>query len=196
MKKSNIIGGIVLAGLLAGCTSTRIDTWSDPAFDGRPVGRVMVIGLLDDASVARQYEDHFVEQLRDEGCLADPSYEHMSPTNAITEEALVDLLDKEEFESVIVTRVVSEQDHTQFVPTGSLPEYYDSYYGYYSHGLESSGYVDQFQEYVLETSLYDVESRKLVWTGQQSVYDIKSDESNIEDAVHAVIKDLAHMRCL
>ena len=51
-------------------------------------------------------------------------------------------------------------------------------------------YVDNIMEYILEANLYDVKSRKLVWTGQKSVYDTKSEKSNIKEVVAAIIKDL------
>ena len=45
-------------------------------------------------------------------------------------------------------------------------------------------------EFELETNLYDVKSKKLVWTGRKIIYDDRSDLTNLKNVIKAIIKDL------
>ena len=181
-------GLIMLAGL-TGCFTTKITSWSDPAFENRPIGKTMVLGISETGSTSQRYEGYFVEKLQEQGIDGTSCYSLLQPTDVITEEQLVQYLQEHNYDSILVTRLLDERDHTQVSTTGSYPSHYGDYYGYYSYGMTQT-YVDNIMEYILETNLYDVKSRKLVWTGQKSVYDTNSEKSNIKEVVGVIIKDL------
>jgi hypothetical protein len=181
--------GLIVATGLTACTMTRMTSWSDPAFKNRPIGKTMVLGIPEEGSTSQRYEGYFVEKLQEQGVDGTSCYSLLQPTEIITEEELVQYLQQHGYDSILVTRIVGERDHAQVASGGSYPSYYGDYYGFYSHTMTHT-YVDNIMEYILETNLYDVESRKLVWTGQKSVYDIQSENSNIKDVVAAIIRDL------
>ena len=181
-------GLLVTVGLTA-CTTSKLTSWSDPAFENRPIGKTMVLGIPEEGSTSQRYEGYFVEKLLEQGIDGTSCHTLMKPTDVISEEQLVQYLQKYGYDSILVTRLMDERDHTQVSSMGSYPSHYGDYYGFYSYGM-SQTYVDNIMEYILETNLYDVKSRKLVWTGQKSVYDTKSEKSNIKEVVAVIIKDL------
>ena len=181
--------GLLITFGLTACTTSKLTSWSDPAFEGRPIGKTMVLGIPEEGSTSQRFEGYFVEKLLEQGIDGTSCHTLLKPTDVIEEEQLVQYLKEHSYDSILVTRMMDQRDHTQRSSMGSYPGDYGGYYGYYTHGM-SQTYVDNIMEYILETSLYDVKSRKLVWTGQKSVYDTQSEKSNIKEVVGVILKDL------
>ena len=179
--------------LLASCNTGKIHSWADPAFEGRAIGKTMVLGIAESDSLSRQYEVLFVERLVELGVEAASLHALVQKTDPVSEEALVAVLQEQKYDSILVTRLLSETERQQVVTTGYYPNYYGNYYGYYSYGYSlgyNTAYVQSFMEFELETNLYDVKSKKLVWTGRKIVYDDRSDLTNLKKVIKGVVKDL------
>jgi len=187
---------IVLAAcscLIAACTSIKMDSWTDPEFEGRNIGKTVIIAVDVSDSVRRRYEDHFVSQLAAAGLAATASYSVLPKEEKLTKEEVDQVVQELKADSVIVTRVVGEKDKIRYEQPVRYPSHYGSFYGMYdwsytyTHG---PGYVSNYLETYLETNLYDAETRKLIWSGQKSVTDDRSEKKNIASIVKAVISDL------
>ncbi len=179
--------------LLASCNTVKVRSWADPEFAGRPIGKTMVLGVADSDSVSRQYEAHFVGHLAELGIKADSLHALLQKTDPVSEEALVAALQEHNYDSILVTRKLSETERQQVVTTGYYPDHYNNYYGYYSYGYAlsyNSATIQSFLEFELETNLYDVKTKKLVWTGRTIVYDDRSDQTNMKGIIKGVVKDL------
>ena len=191
MKKICI--SILTVCLLASCNTVKVRSWADPAFAGRSIGKTMVLGVAESDSASRQYEAHFAEQLATLGVDAHSLHTLVQKTDPVSEEVLVAALQKHHYDSILVTRKLSETERQQVVTMGYYPNYYGNYYGYYSYGYGltyNSAYVQSFMEFELETNLYDVKTKKLVWTGRTIVYDDRSDQTNMKSIIKGVLKDL------
>jgi hypothetical protein len=73
------------------------------------------------------------------------------------------------------------------------PSYYGDYYGYYTHAFalsHASTQVYNYREFEIETNLYDVKSRQLIWSGRQRITDERSDDSNLQGLVDGLLSDL------
>ncbi len=189
--KTGIMLAILLLTGLTGCNSVRLESSSDPAFADRAIGKTMILGVSDRLCECRKYEEYFVDVLKNIGVDAVSCHALLQSTNDVDEAVLVDALVTNGFKSIIVTRLVAEQDRSQFVHMPGAPDYYDDFYGFYSAGTSHElGYVQHVQEFSLESNLYDVQSRRLIWSGHKSVYDTHSEMSNIKGVVKAIVKDL------
>jgi len=195
---------LILAGMgvmaLVGCSTVKMESWSDPAISERPIGKVMVVGIAQSETTCRMFENHFVEQLQNLGITAVSGHALIQPSGRITEAQIEEALASGGFDSILITRLAGEQSHSQYVQAGYesvLPSYYDDYHGYYAYSvINPVGYVDTYTEYQLETNLFDVKSGKMVWGGIKSVYDSSSKTSNIKTVVTAVIRNLERKKLL
>ena len=197
MKK--IVLSVLTVCLLASCNTVKVRSWTDPEFAGRSAGKTMVLGVAESDSISRQYEAFFVEYLAELGVKADSLHALLQKTDPVSEEALVAALRKHNYDSILVTRQLSETERQQVVTTGYYPSHYGNYYGYYSHAYSLSyntAYVQSFMEFELETNLYDVKTKKLVWTGRTIVYDDRSDQTNMKGIIKGVVKDLGKQNLL
>ena len=195
MKPKPIAALSLVAGLslLTACNMVKVHSWTDPEFMGRPLGKTMVLSIGESDSRNRQYEALFVERLAEAGTEAASLQAVLQHTRKLTEAELVALLEENNCDSIIVTRPISETERQQVVDTDYRPHYYGDYWRFYNHAWASSYstvYIQTFVEWELESNLYDVKSRKLVWTGRKVVYDDRTEKSNMKAIIRAVIKDL------
>jgi hypothetical protein len=193
MKPLPLFVYTLLALGLSSCTSTRVNSWMDPAFEGRKAGKTMVLGVAESDSLSRQYEAFFVERLTELGTEAQSAHARLQFKERISEAELVRQLQDHGFASIIVTRLLSETERQQVVQTGIYPSHYGNYWGYYSHAYSrnyNTAHIQSYMEVELETNLYDVKTRKLVWSGRTVVYNDRSDLSNMKNIIKGVIKDL------
>ena len=183
---------ILTACLLASCNTVKVHSWMDPAFEGRTIGKTMALGVAESDSISRQYEALFVERLSELGVEAESLHALIQKTDPVSEEALVAALQEHNYDSILVTRKLSETERQQVVTSGHYPSHFRNYYGYYSHAysLSYDTATMSFLEFELETNLYDVKTQKLVWTGRTIVYDDRSDLTNMKGIIKGVIKDL------
>ena len=185
---------ILTACLLASCNTVKVHSWMDPQFEGRKIGKTMVLGVAESDSISRQYEALFVERLTELGVDTQSLHALIQKTDPVSEEALMTALKEHNYDSILVTRKLSETERQQVVTTGYYPSHYGNYYGYYSHAYSLSyntATVQSFLEFELETNLYDVKTEKLVWTGRKIVYDDRSDLTNMKGIIKGVVKDLS-----
>jgi hypothetical protein len=181
--------------LLSSCKmmSPRQESWSNPAFEGRTLGKTMVLATAESVVRSRQYEAIFVDRLLpyvEAGSL----HASQDVTGKIEKDSLEGLLKSNGVKTIIVTSVLDEKSRDELVSIGYNATPYDNgYWGYYSFGYALSANtatVSSYIEYVLETNIYDVETKQLVWSGRKSIFDDRSDISNMELIIKTVIRDI------
>ena len=188
-----LAAALALAAVTTACTSVKVASWSDPEFAGRPVGKTLVIGVGRSESIRRRYEEMFVTSLTAIGVEAIASADTMPGEDLIAESRMRKHIDASGATSVIVTRTLGEKDKVNYSPPVVYPSHYGSYYGFYSASFgyaTSPGYAFNYTETMLETTLYDTASGKLVWAGTKTITDDRSDKKNMTRVIEAVIDDL------
>jgi len=163
MKCTTIIAcSLVL--LLAGCEpSTKITkTWMDPSLTpetAQAYKKVLVIAGFRDQSTRRIAEDKIVAAFKNVKGVQ--SYTYLQPIDTIRG-VVEDRLEKDGFDGVVAMHLADVDKSLSYVPG-------TTYYGWYGYGWGGSpGYYQQDKTYYVETSLYSLESKKLVWSGTTS----------------------------
>ncbi len=180
---------LLAASLLTSCATAKVDSWTDPAFSGRAIGETMVLAVSEADATRHQFEDLFVRNLSGIGVNAVASHTLMPADRPLTETEIDQALKRVPAGSVIVTKITDKKKQVEVVPPVTYHDPFDYYSFSYSH-MNSPGYTRNYTEVYLEMNLYDVATRKLVWTGQTKVTDYKSSEKNMELVVEGIIKDL------
>ena len=194
MKKilSALLFGGLVSFLFTSCTSLTEESWTNPDFMERKLGKTMVAGIGDSKGLITQYEAMFVNGLTTYGISAHSMHAEFPQIDPNEKEEIVALLQTNQFDSILVTRLLSADDRQQqgvgtFVHTlddnswGNVQVYVFT---------PNTSYVQNLMEYVLETNLYDVHSKQLIWAGRKSVFDDSSDLENMKKVIHNVMKEL------
>ena len=172
---------------LCACSSVRVQSQVDPLFVNHTIGRTVVMGSLGNVDMNQSYEDEFVSQLTQKKGDAVAAYPVLPPAGQQSKEDLATALENLNADSILILRILSAKESTRTSRMGGASNGYDDYHNYY---MTTSTYSTTVTTYELETSLYDVKTRQLVWVGRQTVNDSKSAKKNISHSIRSVIKDL------
>lgn len=157
----------------AGCASTSlINQWKSPEYTAGPIGKVMVVGVTQQPSVRRVFEDEFASRLRAAGVEAIPSYTVIKEDGQADEAVLEQAVERLGADGVLVTRLVKQEQKTQVspgyyrpAPIGFYPWYSAAWVGYYEPPT-----VYQYDVVTAETSLYSPPQSMLVWSGTTETF--------------------------
>ena len=165
----------LLLSLLVICTiyscgpSTKIEkSWVQPGarVAPDPQNKVMVIALVKDETSRRVIEDELVKRIKTP---AVASYQFLTTEmiKAASDEALNNMITKENFTHILLMRLADIEKETSYVP-GTTTGYYGGYGMYYGYGAamySTPGYYTTDKNYFIETTIYSVSPNKLLWTG-------------------------------
>jgi len=152
----------------------------------------MVIALVKDETSRRVIEDELVKRIKTP---AVASYQFLTTEmiKAASDEALNNMITKENFTHILLMRLADIEKETSYVP-GTTTGYYGGYGMYYGYGAamySTPGYYTTDKNYFIETTIYSVSPNKLLWTGTtKTVNPSKVDKAvnEIADVVVAQMK--------
>jgi hypothetical protein len=178
------------ATLFTGCLATEVtSTWKDPSYQGSPK-KVLVYALLKSEMQRRVLEDEFVAHFKYRGINAVPGYEVFPGDEQVKKEALKEKLISEGFDTLLITRITGTRKE-QVQVAAYQPSYYGSYQGYYSAGYSSSyasSYMVEDYYATTETSLFDVASEKMIWSGVGDTWIADKEQKLIKDYVSLMME--------
>lgn len=209
----------MLALGLAGCTltPTRIESsWYDPSFDGAPFERVAVLALFDTAAESRNFETLAVENLRNRGVDAIPGHEILAPDVRYSQEEMENELREADVEGVLIFRLIAMDERRVYQPpteyVSAMPPgvvwadpfywYYYPQWNYYWHWrstwtvTRSPGYWQEYTYVTVESSLYDNETDRLVYTAKSGTVDGDSFDRFAQSVADEVVDRIADLGML
>ncbi len=186
--------------LLIGCSpSTQlVKTWSDPSLnaDTKPFNKVLVIAQLKDDSSRRIAEDKIVATSTKGNFIA--SYNYLKSDQKDQKLVVSDLL-KDGIEGIVLMRLTDISKTTDYVQGTSYyggwgygHGYYGGYggWGYGGSYYATPGYYEENKTYYVETSIYDVKSNKLLWSGTTSTLNPSKANEALDDIILAIKTEL------
>lgn len=190
--------------LLSACSSTRlVDSWRSQNHPDYSPKKVLVVGLTENITGRRIFEDQLKAELKSRNIDAFVSYNVFTPSflNAKqTEEEIkneVDKLLKDGFDSVLVSTVRGVDEKTSYsgdqINTFYNLRRFGRYYYLSQDVYFTEGYYSQYKVYNIEASLFDIRNntdKALVWAGSFDMVDPTGIESSIDDYVKAIVKAL------
>jgi hypothetical protein len=196
---------LTLTVLIVACTPTTQlrKSWSDPSLANSPVKpfkKVFVMVTAKTQENRKIAEDKLVSLIKNGEAI--PSYTYVTPADTSQKE-LVEKLIKDGFDGAITMRVkavVQTKTKTNYNPGIS----YDSWYSYgnaygYSHtyvlGSASKTEtpnvdVNSAKDYIIETSIYSLEAKKLLWSGSTASLSAKKVDSAMNGIYSTIKKEL------
>ena len=181
---------LLMSILTSGCASTElVNSWRDPNYT-ESVTSLVVLGVSNQASVRRVFEDEFAAQLRSEGLRAIPSYTLIADDGQIDEERLRTAIESANTDGVIITRLAGVKDVT--VMTGSTAAPY--YYGYYSRAWVGyhDPFVQQYEVVTLETTIFALGRAEPIWSGTTETFapeEVKKETAGFAKVVMDALAD-------
>lgn len=160
---------------------------------GKPVKDVLILAIIDDQQIRAILEKHFVDWFAVKGVDAIISADvlPMDANTKLEKEAIIEVVDKYENDSILITRLVGMSDTEVF--SRGRPQFFYNYYGFYNYGTVYVTWPTVYGEKVqfsLETGLYDVKTESLIWSGESRLKNPKTTGKAIGQVVEMVMKEL------
>jgi len=183
-----------------GCgTKTRVSSqWMSPDYKGGPMHKILVLGISETFLGRRTYEDSFTEALRKGGAEAVSSYTLLPSDDKLTKEEIEEILSREGFDGLIVTRLLEVAEETTYVPPSTTVVSGGSRYGYYGHYgrnydvVHSPGYTLTTEIVRLETQLWNAADSELAWGITSETFDPTSKDDAIASVTSVLVQKLVN----
>lgn len=185
--------------LTISCAGTRLSqTWVDEARRGEPVADVLVIVIADNQKNREAFEKKFVRQLQAAGVEAVASGEAipMPRDLKLEKDVIRQAVEKFGNDAVIISHLAGLEKEEVFTRTGPVYGGYYNYYGYVFDRVRDRGFSGEVATVRLETNLYDVNTERLLWSGQSISENVTSLDTVVDEVIALVIKDLQKQKLL
>jgi hypothetical protein len=198
MKKIAAVLTIAVAlSTVAACASTSVrDSWTAPDVQGPlDYDKVLVVFMTDRESTRRAAEGAMVNRVGNAEAVASFTlFTTEQVRNAEgNENAIRQRLRSEGIDAAIVMRLVDEKEQLNYSAGMTYPTPYRGFYGFYGYGwgmAYSPGYMSSSTIVSVETSVYDLDADKLVYSGLTETVDPSEVARLVNDIADAVTNDL------
>jgi len=190
-----ILTMLIVAQVVAACATTIpiVSEWRNPAYSSASFRRIVVGSLGGDTSIRRNFEDEFVAQLRAAGIDALPSYRVIPDDEKIDETKLKQAAQKSGADAALFARLIQVEEKRQYGPSyfpNTSFGIFGSHVGASWYGLGGAPSVYRYNEYVSETTLFDMGKNEVVWTGTIKTTEPENVRTAIKSYVDTVMKTL------
>jgi len=198
MKKIRILifGLVALSNLMfisCGGSTEVINTWKNDKVQIGKIHKILLIGVAKDPWIRKMFEGKLKNEFADYGVEAVSSLEIVSPDEKITKENFELYFGKENFDAVLVTRVVAENiEKTRvynYTPSYGYYGFYGYYYSAYNYAY-NPGYTVEEKSVNLETNVYDIKSMQLAWSALSESFNVKKASDVIDPLVHMIVDEM------
>jgi hypothetical protein len=194
---------LLFAIALSSCANTKFTKqWVNEDFNQQPYDDILVLVVADKMGNRQDAENYIVEKLGEGGIDAMPSFDILPKTETIDRDAVGNAIDGLQLDAVIVMYATGITEDEYFVPARRFGVYsgygyghahYGSFYDYYPHAFTYvyiPGYDNTHYVVTLETSLFDLNTGDMIWSGQSNTFAPESVDDVIHNITVLTIKEL------
>jgi hypothetical protein len=177
MKFRSMFAWLVLAALVSGCQTTSVrSAWFDTDFTGPPMRRIVVTGSIASAADERLLEDSFVEKLRAAGVDAVAGHSLRLDDPALPDASFDAAVAQSGAQGLLLVRLLGVDTRTQVSTTmvrGGMG-WGRGTWGGATRTMIPVQEVRQYEIATVESKLFDVPSRRLVWAATTTTFNPRS----------------------
>jgi len=138
---------------------------------------VLVVTGLQSNGDNQLLQDALVKRLKEDGVEAIAGYKAFKGSGLPTKDQVIKYAVQNQVDSVLVSRITGENTEAIYHPptTYAVPYPYYSYWdSYYPHIYDRAGFSTKYKYYYLESNIYAVNDKTLIWTAVTEAMDPKN----------------------
>ena len=172
---NRLFRGVVLvavAALLTACASTTLQSaWFDTSYKGGQFRKILVVGVGANIADRRVFEDIFSQKLTAAGTPGVPGYQFLADDARANEPGWNAGIAQSGADGLLLVRVLGIDTKTR-VSTTMVPgpAFYGVYGGWWGPSMVAVPEVSQYDLANVETNLFDVKTKRVVWAGTTQTY--------------------------
>ncbi|WP_404812316.1 hypothetical protein ACIRNY_00795 [Capnocytophaga canimorsus] len=184
-----------------GSVSTLKSSWLKEkyTFKNDQAQKVLIIAMAKDETIRRKAEDNMKSMLYGKGAEIETSYQFIK--YGTETEKLLNFIQLGDFTHILTMRVANVDKEIEYKSGGyyggyyRYPTYYRTYGGYfnsywYGSGYYEPGHYEESVEYTVETNVYSVKEKELVYSALTSSFKGSGLDQTILSTLENVAKDL------
>lgn len=184
---------------LSSCSSTKlVKSWSDTGYSGKPLEKILVLGVMEKDLHRRMYEDAFVQYVKKSGLSAVAGYTLMPDLKEYEEKDEVrKAVAQSGADAVLMATLIGVENKEVYVPPswdyapsfGFGYGFYD-YYGMSYRAAYRPGYMTTRTVVKLETTVFATDSDTMLWAGATESFNPSSPERVVRENADIIIKSM------
>lgn len=172
---------------LTGCGSSTymVDSWKAPnaTINKEDLDKVLVAVLVPNETGRRRAED----QIATYNTAFTPSYQILGEQRiALDTSVSKQILEKEDFDAVLTFHLKEKTNTQTWVPGTTTGYGYWGYHGMYYGSYYDPGYMREDVNYVVETTLFSLKDKQLLWSGITS----SMNPTNIDQTIDQIVREV------
>lgn len=195
---------IIIVILFSGCSTARMnDSWVNKDYSDYQPKKVLIVGLTDNLTARKIFEEELKSELNIRGLDAIESYDVFKPTFTNlkqTEEEIqaeVEKISEQGYDAILISTVKGVDEKTSYSGDRFMRDYYWRRFGRYYYLVQDihlvEGYYNKYKIYHIEASLYNLEEdndKSLVWVASYDLVDPRQIDTTVSNYVAAIIRSL------
>jgi hypothetical protein len=201
-KLTTRVSLLLLTLVLAGCQTTALQSaWFDPSFTGGPMHRIVIVAVGVSPANARLAEDVFTQRLRALGVDGAPGWAVVPEAARGAPEPFAEAVRVSGAEGLLVIRVLGVDTQTNvstMMVTTTAPMGGWGWGGtrVWATTTVPVTQVSQYNLWMVETSLYEVGTERVVWSGVTQTLNPSDFQRDVRGFADVIIGQLAARRLL
>jgi hypothetical protein len=174
--------------LVAACSTTQLlSVYQAPGAAG-PYRKLLIVGLGASEGGRAAFENAVADRLAAQRVLAVASGNLIASAEDLSRDAVRGWVETDGYDAVLVTRLVDVKKESSYRP----PTYTDfyGYWGYYGSYVTSPGYVVETTTLLIESTLFDAGTGRVVYSAQSESFQPSSRQEVIDELVPLLTGDL------
>lgn len=219
-KQAAVVLSFILLLVLSACATTRLrGAWVNPEYQGSGLNRILVLGVSENETYLRIFEDTLSNSLNNSGLMAEPGYTLFGTEKRPSREAITREIAAKGFDALIISKVTGRRTE-EVVHPGEFyymrdpsfathfygwrrpypPRFYGHHwYDYYSRSytlVHEPGYVREYEVMTVESNIYDARNGELIWSGVTDTIVQGQIADTINSLVNTLVQELARRQLI
>ncbi len=158
---------------------TDLANWRDASYT-KKFKKILVVALIKDLEFRKAYEGYVSQGFIDEGLTAQGSLNLLPFDSKISKAELEKVLLEGKYDGLMLIKYKgTKQDEKLY-----------NYYDYYDSWYSSPYYIEKYKTVNMESALFSVEKKKLIWVGESKTKYAYSAEMLAQSVADEIIKNL------
>jgi hypothetical protein len=184
---------------MMGCARSKlVQSWHEPAFQDKPLGKILVLGVFKNDLDRRLYEDGVVMALEKGKRQAVTGYSLMpNPSDYDEKEEIIAAVQKTNADAVLIATlkgVGKEEKYTpprvSYEPTMGFGHGMYDYYTVSYNRVVTPGYTVTNTIVRLEATVFSVKTEKMVWAGATRSVNPESRKRLVKETTGLIVDDM------
>ncbi len=158
-KLKIIIRSVLFVSLISfalSCSApTDLNNWRDASYT-KKFNKVLIVALIKDMEFRKAYEGYVSQAFIDEGLTAKGSLNLLPYDSKISKADLEKVLVDGKYDGLMLMKYQGTKEGERIY----------NYYDYYESWYSSPVYIEKYKTVMMESALFSVEKKKLVWVGE------------------------------